>query len=43
MKYTAPIYENEKIMTRDVVCASSYSINTADGATEIRVSFNDIS
>ena len=28
MKYTSPIYENEKIMTSDVICESVYYVNT---------------
>ena len=43
MKYTSPIYENEKIMTSDVICESPYRIETVDGATEVRVSFNSLS
>ena len=28
MKYTNPIYENEKIVTSDIICQSAYSIAT---------------
>ena len=28
MKYTSPIYENEKIMTSDIICQSAFSVAT---------------
>jgi hypothetical protein len=28
VKYTSPIYENEKIVTSDIICESVYQLNT---------------
>jgi hypothetical protein len=30
MKYTNPIYENEKIVTSDIICESIYQVNTVN-------------